>query len=54
MGLTSLINSDNFQSTWKIAIREKLADYGFTNEAIQRMGYDQAKTSLKERILDTG
>ncbi|KAG8137626.1 hypothetical protein E2320_004852 [Naja naja] len=42
-GLTSLINRDNFQSTWRKSIREKLAAYHFSNEVIQRMGYDRAK-----------
>ncbi|ETE62417.1 hypothetical protein L345_11829, partial [Ophiophagus hannah] len=42
-GLTSLINRDNFQSTWRKSIRVKLAAYHFSNEVIQRMGYDRAK-----------
>ena len=53
IGLTSLVLQDNHQSPWKRAIYHKINRYGYSVESIQQMGYDKAKSNLRQRIIET-
>lgn len=41
--LTFLANRNDFQTAGKVSIREKPATYSFSNELIQRIGYQPSE-----------
>ncbi|XP_053122321.1 uncharacterized protein LOC128332077 isoform X2 [Hemicordylus capensis] len=52
-GLAPLTQQDNFQSSWKQAVYNKVAQLSFSPSLLLAMGWDKAKTAIKQRILDT-
>ena len=51
-GLTHLLLEDNFQSSWLKAVLNKLQVMGFSPQTILSMQWDEAKSTLKQRIMD--
>lgn len=51
-GLTPLILVDNFQSTWLKAVHTKLRHMGLPPEVVCTVAFNQAKATLKQRLLD--
>nr|XP_016853653.1 PREDICTED: uncharacterized protein LOC107983669 [Anolis carolinensis] len=52
LGLAPLTMKDNFQSSWQKKIVHKIASLGLSPELLTSMGYDQAKSLVKQRITD--
>ncbi|KAJ7316941.1 hypothetical protein JRQ81_003103, partial [Phrynocephalus forsythii] len=51
-GLTHLLLVDNFQSKWLKSVLNTLQAMGLSSQAILSMKWDEAKSALKQRILD--
>ena len=50
--LAPLILRDNYQSTWLVTVRHKLAQYGFSEHLLTNLHYDQAESLTKLRFKD--
>ena len=52
-GLAPLTIKDDFQTTWKGAVGKIIATLGFNPQTLLAMGYEGARNTIKQRVVDT-